>query len=223
MELFRDMKTTSKNKITVKAKSEPSSFFVSNSTKKKIVKLHSQIVEYQFKGFDKAVELGEILSGIKQNLPHGAFTKWVEKEISFIGIRTAQHYMKFYHNEPTLRKQLGDNLSILEARNFMKKSKIKDEIKIPVSTQKIINEQDEKIKNAEKDFKRFLKGKISSITENEINILLPTKTLAVEKKVQSIQKTIARLERLKALKEKIEMEIEILNRQKSEPSSFLKN
>lgn len=217
------MKTTSKNKITVKAKSEPSSFLVSNSTKKKIVKLHSQIVEYQFKGFDKAVELGEILSGIKQNLPHGAFTKWVEKEISFIGIRTAQHYMKFYHNEPTLRKQLGDNLSILEARNFMKKSKIKDEIKIPVSTQKIINEQDEKIKNAEKDFKRFLKGKISSITENEINILLPTKTLAVEKKVQSIQKTIARLERLKALKEKIEMEIEILNRQKSEPSSFLKN
>ena len=78
-------------------------------------------------------------------------------------------------------------------------------------------------KNAEKDFKRFLKGKISSITESEINILLPTKTLAVEKKVQSIQKTIARLERLKALKEKIEMEIEILNRQKSEPSSFLKN
>ena len=217
------MKTTSKNKITVKEKSEPSSLLVSNSTKKKIVKLHSQIVEYQFKGFNKAVELGDILSGIKQNLPHGAFTKWVEKEISFIGVRTAQHYMKFYHNEPTLRKQLGDNLSILEARNFMKKSKTKDEIKLPVSTQKIINEQDEKIKNAEKDFKRFLKGKISSITESEINILLPTMTLAVEKKVQSIQKTIARLERLKALKEKIEMEIEILNRQKSEPSSFLKN
>ena len=203
------MKTTSKNKLIIKGKNEPGSYLVSISTKQKIVKLHSEIIEIQFKGFDKAVELGEILSGIKQNLPHGAFTKWVEKEISFIGVRTAQHYMKFYHNEPTLRKQLGDNLSILEARNFMKKSKTKDEIKLPVSTQKIINEQDEKIKNAEKDFKRFLKGKILRIPETTIDILLP-------RKEKSFEKTIARLEKLK-------LEIEILKKQKNEPGSFLKN
>ena len=203
------MKTTSKNKLIIKGKNEPGSYLVSISTKQKIVKLHSEIIEIQFKGFDKAVELGEILSGIKQNLPHGAFTKWVKAEISFIGERTAQHYMKFYHNEPMLRKQLGENLSILEARKFMQKSKPKDEIQLPISTQKVINEQTELIKNSEKDLKQFVKGKILRIPETTIDILLP-------RKEKSFEKTIARLEKLK-------LEIEILKKQKNEPGSFLKN
>ena len=108
-----------------------------------------------------------------------------------------------------LRKQLGENLSILEARKFMQKSKPKDEIQLPISTQKVINEQTELIKNSEKDLKQFVKGKILRIPETTIDILLP-------RKEKSFEKTIARLEKLK-------LEIEILKKQKNEPGSFLKN
>ena len=59
------MKTTSKTLSKSKSNTPVNAYLVSDSTKKKIEKLHYDILTNQLKGFEKAVELGAILSEIE--------------------------------------------------------------------------------------------------------------------------------------------------------------
>lgn len=79
--------------------------------------LHGEIVMLVCATLEKAIEAGEILTEVKESLPHGEFTAWVKKEMSFT-IRTAQNYMKVYVNRERLKSEsvsfLGNAYKLLE-------------------------------------------------------------------------------------------------------------
>ena len=71
--------------------------------------LHSEILDSMRSTVYKAVEAGEILQQVKETLPHGEFTQWVENNVTF-DIRTAQRYMKAHDNRDRLK---NDTVSYL--------------------------------------------------------------------------------------------------------------
>ena len=195
------MKTTSKTLSKSKSNTPVNAYLVSDSTKKKIEKLHYDILTNQLKGFEKAVELGAILSEIKDKLPHGKFIPWIEENFKTIKMRTVQYYMKFYHNQDRLRLELHDNLSIVDAKKFMEKPKKNSSDSIPLSTQKEINKSIEKTQNRidNSTLQKLVKGKIDSMPMEQVQRILPKK--------------LTRLERLTATMERIKKEIEVLTSQ----------
>ena len=195
------MKTTSKSLSKSKSNTPANAYLVSDSTKKKIEKLHYDILTNQLKGFEKAVELGAILSEIKEKLPHGKFIPWIEENFKTIKMRTVQYYMKFYHNQDRLRLELHDNLSIVDAKKFMEKPKKNSSDSIPLSTQKEINKSIEKTQNRidNNTLQKLVKGKIDSMPMEQVQRILPKK--------------LTRLERLTATMERIKKEIEVLTSQ----------
>ena len=195
------MKTTSKTLSKSKSNTPVNAYLVSDSTKKKIEKLHYDILTNQLKGFEKAVELGAILSEIKEKLPHGKFIPWIEENFKTIKMRTVQYYMKFYHNQDRLRLELHDNLSIVDAKKFMEKPKKNSSDSIPLSTQKEINKSIEKTQNRidNSTLQKLVKGKIDSMPMEQVQRILPKK--------------LTRLERLTATMERIKKEIEVLTSQ----------
>ena len=195
------MKTTSKTLSKSKSNTPVNAYLVSDSTKKKIEKLHYDILTNQLKGFEKAVELGAILSEIKEKLPHGKFIPWIEENFKTIKMRTVQYYMKFYHNQDRLRLELHDNLSIVDAKKFMEKPKKNSSDSIPLSTQKEINKSIEKTQNRidNTTLQKLVKGKIDSMPMEQVQRILPKK--------------LTRLERLTATMERIKKEIEVLTSQ----------
>ena len=195
------MKTTSKSLSKSKSNTPANAYLVSDSTKKKIEKLHYDILTNQLKGFEKAVELGAILSDIKEKLPHGKFIPWIEENFKTIKMRTVQYYMKFYHNQDRLRLELHDNLSIVDAKKFMEKPKKNSSDMIPAATQKEINKSLEKTQNRidNSTLQKLVKGKIDSMPMEQVQRILPKK--------------LTRLERLTATMERIKKEIEVLTSQ----------
>ena len=195
------MKTTSKTLSKSKSNTPVNAYLVSDSTKKKIEKLHYDILTNQLKGFEKAVELGAILSEIKEKLPHGKFIPWIEENFKTIKMRTVQYYMKFYHNQDRLRLELHDNLSIVDAKKYMEKPKKKSSDSIPLATQKEINKSLEKTQNRidNNTLQKLVKGKIDSMPMEQVQRILPKK--------------LTRLERLTATMERIKKEIEVLTSQ----------
>lgn len=195
------MNRTNKNKLTSKSNTPVNAYLVSDSTKKKIEKLHYDILTNQLKGFEKAVELGAILSDIKEKLPHGKFIPWIEENFKTIKMRTVQYYMKFYHNQDRLRLELHDNLSIVDAKKFMEKPKKNSSDSIPLVTQKEINKSLEKTQNRidNSTLQKLVKGKIDSMPMEQVQRILPKK--------------LTRLERLTATMERIKKEIEVLTNQ----------
>lgn len=195
------MKTTSKSLSKSKSNTPVNAYLVSDSTKKKIEKLHYDILTNQLKGFEKAVELGAILSEIKEKLPHGKFIPWIEENFKTIKMRTVQYYMKFYHNQDRLRLELHDNLSIVDAKKFMEKPKKNSSDNIPLATQKEINKSIEKTQNRidNSTLQKFIKGKVDSLPSELVERIYPKK--------------LSKLERLIRTKEKIEKEIEVLKNQ----------
>lgn len=200
MEQVRDMKTN-KNKITVKPNTPVNAYLITDTTKKKIEKLHYEYLNNQLKGFEKAVELGALFSEIKEKSPHGTFIPCIEENFKTIKMRTVQYYMKFYHNQDRLRLELHDNLSIVDAKKFMEKPKKNSSDNVPATTQKLINKSIEKTQNRidNSTLQKFIKGKIDSMPIEQVDRLLPKK--------------LTRLERLTATLERIQKEIEVLKNQ----------
>ena len=97
------------------------SFLVDAKDKKEVKKLHFQNIKYVSKSFENSVMIGEILDRIKKNSPHGKFTDIVKKDFSYMSIRSAQYYMKIFHNQDGLRKEMGENLSMREAIKYLSK------------------------------------------------------------------------------------------------------
>ena len=74
-----------------------------------INKLHNEITAGIKTAVYKAVEMGGLLKEVKESLPHGNFSHWIELNISF-DIRTAQRYMKAHNNRDRLK---NDNVTYL--------------------------------------------------------------------------------------------------------------
>ncbi|MCJ7447963.1 MAG: DUF3102 domain-containing protein [Bacteroidales bacterium] len=67
-------------------------------TAKKINTLHEGIMSLLHQGIEKAVEIGELLTGKKAELQHGEFGIWIKDNLIFTD-RTAQRYMKLFENK----------------------------------------------------------------------------------------------------------------------------
>lgn len=82
---------------------------IERSKVERLRELHGEILGGMKKTIAQAIEAGGILSEIKEALPHGDFTSWVEKNAGF-DIRTAQRYMKTFSRREEIE---GDTVSHL--------------------------------------------------------------------------------------------------------------
>ena len=200
----------------LETKNAPRALSLDSKLKSKIEKLHFQALGFQAKGFEKAVELGELLSRVKIGLPHGLFGRTIEREFPFLKMRTVQYYLKIYHNQDILRRELGANLSIVDARNYLTKKTGKGGKKpIPKSTKNAIDDHIRKEEEAaaEKIFRSYQKGKLGALPE-------PVKEILVNKRTTRLETLAKREERLFKALAKTREELEIL-KSESAPRAFL--
>ena len=75
-----------------------------------ILKLHGEILDAARTSLPKAIQIGELLTGIKDKMDHGQWLPWIQKNLSFSD-RTAARYIKCFSE----RERLGkfDSLSNL--------------------------------------------------------------------------------------------------------------
>lgn len=64
-----------------------------NNAVTEINRLHLEIKQAMETAFQKALKLGELLTGVKAVLPHGEFGRWIEDNCNF-SIRAGQRYIK---------------------------------------------------------------------------------------------------------------------------------
>lgn len=83
-----------------------------------IVSLHNELEALLNKSLDNMIRLGELLTEVKAELPHGEFTGWIEENLPFTP-RTARRYMKVYNH----RAELGGAETITEAYNLLAEPK----------------------------------------------------------------------------------------------------
>lgn len=76
---------------------------IKKSTIQEINSLHAELETIVRTSIDKAIRIGELLTECKENLIHGEFTGWVGQHCGF-SVRTAQNYMKIFHNRETLKE-----------------------------------------------------------------------------------------------------------------------
>jgi len=60
-----------------------------------IKEIHFTLEGYYEKSVAGAIRIGELLTQIKAELPHGQFTGWIEENLPFT-VRTAQRFTKIY-------------------------------------------------------------------------------------------------------------------------------
>ena len=73
----------------------------------KLKKLHDEFEKSSLKSLDRAFEMGEILTGIKESLAHGKWEKWHEENVPQISIRSAQDYLKLWKYRDSLKNASG--------------------------------------------------------------------------------------------------------------------
>jgi len=81
-----------------------------NSVANTINSLHNKIVEGAKNVLADIVEIGEMLTKVKEMTKHGDFIGWVERNLTF-SPRTAQRYMKVYENREKIKSIDVDKLS----------------------------------------------------------------------------------------------------------------
>ena len=89
---------------------------VQKSLKEKINAEHRACEEAAASAVHHAISAGEMLQEVKENLPHGAFSPWLQQ--NFGGSqRTAQTYMRLYRGQDALgaKTQRAADMSIREA------------------------------------------------------------------------------------------------------------
>lgn len=125
------MNQNNKNKNELKSKSDTVTVFNSDNSVLRITEKYKELVKNSLIAFKNAIELGEELQTVKDNLPHGQFTKWIEKNTPFISERTARRYITIYKKQNILREKLGDNLELKKAYELLSKKPEKVINKIP--------------------------------------------------------------------------------------------
>src|SRR5438045_1440266 len=72
--------------------------------------LHGEVQDQASKVLDKAIRIGELLHRIKYERGHGHWLPWVNNNLSF-SERTAQNYMRVFHNRAHLKSANVADLS----------------------------------------------------------------------------------------------------------------
>ena len=84
--------------------------------------LHDKMRRHADAMLQKATRIGELLSQMKEKLPHGQFANWLTENVSF-SARTAQNYMRIYCNKELIK---NENVSLLsDAYNILKLPRVK--------------------------------------------------------------------------------------------------
>lgn len=83
---------------------------IERSKVERLRELHGEILGGMKKTIAQAIEAGGILSEIKEALPHGDFTSWVERNTGF-DIRTAQRYMKTFARREEIESDTVSHLT----------------------------------------------------------------------------------------------------------------
>jgi len=125
-----------------------------------ITRLHNEIEESLRMSLQKAIRIGELLSKAKDELKHGEFIPWIEKNLSFTD-RTARRYIRIFENQDKVL-QAGN---ITEAYKILEEHK-SDTVSILINTDNI--EQDileilEEIKDFWKNLSKNLPGTIDEM------------------------------------------------------------
>jgi hypothetical protein len=68
---------------------------VSTTVEGRIIDLHNGIVSALRRSVEDAIEIGQLLEQKKEELPHGEFLPWIEKELPF-SERSARNYMQLF-------------------------------------------------------------------------------------------------------------------------------
>lgn len=76
-----------------------------------IVNLHREIEGYARTTLDKAVRIGELLSGVKIALGHGNWLPWLQAKVGF-SERSAQNYMRLHKCKEQLKSAMNADLSL---------------------------------------------------------------------------------------------------------------
>lgn len=79
------------------------------STVDRIKRLHCEVASYYLIALAKAVEIGQLLTGQKEEMKHGEFMPWIEKNMPF-STATARNYMKLWRNRELLKMLNVSNL-----------------------------------------------------------------------------------------------------------------
>jgi hypothetical protein len=151
--------------------------------------LHGEIVGAVRLALDKAIEAGGILQKVKESLPHGEFTAWVEANAGF-NIRTAQRYMKIHGNRDRLKNEsvslLTDAYKMLTAP---KEERLSDEEREELAYREGVFEKglqealeaglpiDEALKAADWDMKFAILNKKNKVSETQWQIVKDSKSL----------------------------------------------
>lgn len=86
-----------------------------------IIKLHRKITELADGLLDNAIRCGGFLWRVKEELSHGEWTPWCQKNLPSISMDTIQRYIKCYQNKDELKgAEIGD---LSKAYKLLKKAK----------------------------------------------------------------------------------------------------
>lgn len=69
------------------------------------MELHAEIVGAARASLGKAIQVGELIAAIKDDLPHGRFLSYCAEELPGLSKRTIQNYMKVFNNRDLLTAQ----------------------------------------------------------------------------------------------------------------------
>lgn len=87
---------------------------LANTNIERINTLHKEIESAFQKSLNNAIEIGQILTSVKKELPHGEFGNWIDANC-FFSARTARRYITLYTN----RDKLTGGSSIQEAYKIL--------------------------------------------------------------------------------------------------------
>jgi len=93
--------------------------------KTEIIRLHEEIEVDKNKIIEKVIRLGELLTTLKEELPHGSFTNWIKENCQFTE-RTARNYMRAYQRRDELKTEM---VSLLQAYKGTEKLKVLPEFR----------------------------------------------------------------------------------------------
>lgn len=71
-----------------------------------IRRLHAEAHDFATRAVDRAIEMGKLLCGVKDKLPHGEFGAWVQSHCGFTD-RTARRYIQLYWHRDELPPAAG--------------------------------------------------------------------------------------------------------------------
>lgn len=92
-----------------------------------IQELHTDIKVTLGTAFEKAMAIGDLLFRQKEVIKFGHFGDWIERDLPFIGIRTAQRYLKLFQYKKALAK--AGVLTITDAYHHIFGEPISDEVR----------------------------------------------------------------------------------------------